>query len=178
MKKKDIPVFTGDNTIYIIIETPKGSHHKYAYDEAFRMMKLKDTLPEGTVFPYDFGFIPGTKGEDGDPMDALVLMDFPAEMNCLVECRVIGVIIAWQEEENRNIRNDRILAVPVASKIYSEITSVKDLNKYMLDQLQFFFKSYNAQKGKEFTTKLSGPSKALRLIKDSLLDNKNATASS
>ena len=62
----------------VVVETPKGSRNKYAFDPRNRVFELKKVLPAGMVFPYDFGFLPSTKGGDGDPLDVLVLMDEPA----------------------------------------------------------------------------------------------------
>jgi len=73
------------------------------------------------VFPYDFGFVPLTTGEDGDPLDILVLMDEASFPGCLVECRLIGVFEAEQEEHNKTKRNDRLIAVAHQSLLYSEI---------------------------------------------------------
>src|ERR1700745_2256355 len=81
-----------EETIHVIIETPKGCRNKYAFDQDDRIFALKKVLPAGMSFPYDFGFIPSTRAEDGDPMDVLVLMDEPAFPGCLVKCRPVGVI--------------------------------------------------------------------------------------
>src|SRR4051794_11635650 len=78
----------------IVIETPKGSHNKYKYEPKLGAMVLSTVLPEGMAFPYDFGFLPDTKGEDGDPLDVLLLMDEPAFPGCIVQARFIGVIEA------------------------------------------------------------------------------------
>src|SRR5271166_3514779 len=78
--------------IRVVIETPKGSRNKYAFDLEQRVFELKTVLPAGMVFPYDFGFVPSTRADDGDPVDVLVLMDEPAFPDCLLKCRVIGVI--------------------------------------------------------------------------------------
>jgi inorganic pyrophosphatase len=82
--------------LVVVIETPKGSRNKYAYDPDEHIFELKRVLPAGMAFPYDFGFVPSTLGGDGDPLDVLVLMDEPAFPGCKLKCRVIGVI----EEEN------------------------------------------------------------------------------
>jgi inorganic pyrophosphatase len=87
--------------VKVIIETPKGSRNKFKYDPALRMFKLSKVLPEGMVFPYDFGFVPSTKGDDGDPVDVLVLMDEPTFPGCLLECRLVGVLEAGQEEKKK-----------------------------------------------------------------------------
>jgi hypothetical protein len=82
------------NALNVVIDTPKGCRNKFAYDKKRKAYTLKTVLPHGAVFPFDFGSISGTIGEDGDPLDALVLMDEPAFVGCLVESRVIGVIEA------------------------------------------------------------------------------------
>lgn len=81
-------------TLQVIIETPRGSRNKYNFDPDQKIFTLKKVLPAGMVFPYDFGFIPDTRGGDGDPLDVLVLMDEPAVPGCLVPIRLIGVIEA------------------------------------------------------------------------------------
>ena len=97
--------------IQVIIETPKGSRNKYAFDPDQRIFELKKVLPAGMAFPYDFGFIPSTVAEDGDPVDVLVLMDEPAFPGCLLRCRLIGVIEGEQGKKKDCERNDRIVAV-------------------------------------------------------------------
>src|SRR5687767_9047039 len=88
----------------VIAETPKGSRNKFKYDERYGCFKLGGVLPVGTSFPYDFGFIPSTLGGDGDPLDALILMDEPAFPGCLIVCRLIGVIEAQQTQEGKTER--------------------------------------------------------------------------
>src|SRR3954451_24377864 len=104
------------NTITAIIETPKGSSEKYGYDPKTTLFKLKKILPAGMVFPYDFGFIPKTRGGDGDPLDVLILMDEPAFTGCLVATRLLGVIEAEQTEKGKTERNDRLIAVSANSR--------------------------------------------------------------
>src|SRR4051812_48346051 len=94
----------------VIIETPKGSQNKFVYDPGMDLFRLKKTLPMGTTFPFDFGFIPNTIGEDGDPLDVLVIMDEPSYPGCLVECRVLGILKAKQTKKKEK-RNDRVIAI-------------------------------------------------------------------
>jgi inorganic pyrophosphatase len=142
-KKKD--------TVDVVIETPKGCRNKYAYDEKAKKFRLKKILPVGAVFPFDFGFIPDTEGEDGDPIDVLVIMDEPAYPGCLVECRIIGALKAKQTERNQKVEeNHRLIAVSVVSTNYSDVTELKNVNKNMLDEIEHFFVSYNEQTGKKF----------------------------
>src|SRR6478672_156950 len=112
--------------VHVIIETPKGSGNKYSFDPKTELFKLSKILPEGLVFPLHFGFIPCTKGEDGDPLDALVLMDEPSYPGNLIECRVLGVIEAEQtEKDGEKVRNDRIVAVANESQRFLNVSSLK-----------------------------------------------------
>lgn len=156
-----------EKTIAIVIETPKGCRNKYAYDEESKAFRLKKILPAGAVFPFDFGFIPGTRGEDGDPLDVLVIMDEPMYPGCIVECRIVGALKAKQTEKDKKIEeNDRLIAVSVVSNDYSEVNELNDLNKNLLDEIQHFFVSYNEQEGKKFEPKGWADSKeASKLIK-------------
>src|SRR3954462_6402872 len=106
-----------DNSRHIVvtIETPKGSRNKIKYETPSGKFKLSKVMPEGMMFPYDFGFVPSTKAEDGDPLDVLVLTDAPLFPGCQVDCRLIGVIKAEQEKEGETTRNDRLIAVAEAS---------------------------------------------------------------
>src|SRR4051812_36568224 len=115
----ELPAFDDDEDgiVNVVIETPKGSRNKIAYDPQRKLFELKSVLPTGWAFPFDFGFIPGTRGEDGDPLDVLVLMDEPACTGCLVRSRLIGVIRAKQTERNGDRqRNDRLIAVFAKSR--------------------------------------------------------------
>src|SRR5437868_13373634 len=105
--------------VTVVIETPKGSRNKLKFDPATRKFKLSKVMPEGMMFPYDFGFVPSTKAEDGDPLDVLVLTDAPLFPGCLVECTLIGAIEAEQKEEGETERNDRLIAVATQSLLYS-----------------------------------------------------------
>jgi inorganic pyrophosphatase len=138
------------DTITAIIETPKGSSEKYNYDPETKFFKLKKILPSGMVFPFDFGFIPDTKGQDGDPLDVIVLSEFHSFPGCVVECRIIGAITAEQSEKKKKIRNDRFLAIPEQGKIFKKVNSIEDLPRQIMDELEQFFKNYNEIEGKIF----------------------------
>ena len=97
----DLPPLDGNGKIQVVIETPKGSRNKYSFDPELRIFSLKKVLPAGMTFPYDFGFVPSTKAEDGDPTDVLVLMDEPAFPGCLLKCRIIGIIEGQQGKKQR-----------------------------------------------------------------------------
>lgn len=135
----------------VIIETPKDSRNKYAFDKDLQVFVLKGVLAAGHSFPYDFGFIPQTLGGDGDPLDVLVLMDEAAFPGCLVPSRLIGVIEAEQTEKDGAIeRNDRLIAIAADSHTHSHVKSINDLNETLVEQIEHFFISYNEIKGKKF----------------------------
>ena len=157
------------DALNVIVETPKGSRYKFKYDEEQRMFKLGKLLPAGMSFPYDFGFIPSTRGGDGDPLDVLVLMDEPAFAGCLVPARLIGVIEAEQTEEGETQRNDRLIAIAVDSNEQRGVERLDDLSPNLLDQIEHFFVSYNEQRGKEFKPLgRSGPEWARELVDEGI----------
>jgi inorganic pyrophosphatase len=144
----------GENSgvLSVVIETPKGSRNKFDYEPERGVFKLGGVLTAGAVFPYDFGFVPQTLGEDGDPLDVLVLMDEPAFPGCVVDVRVIGVIEANQtERDGQTMRNDRFLTVSTASHLYQDLEKLDDLATNLLNEIEHFFASYNEIKGKKFT---------------------------
>jgi inorganic pyrophosphatase len=134
----------------VVIDTPKGSRNKFAWDEELELFSLTGVLPAGAVFPYDFGFIPNTRGGDGDPLDVLVVMDEPAFVGCLVLCRLLGVIEAKQTEKGKTERNDRLIAVSTDSRTHERLKAITDLDPVLLDEIEHFFVSYNEVKGKKF----------------------------
>jgi inorganic pyrophosphatase len=153
----------------VVIETVKGERNKFKYDPESGTFMLCKVLPCGMVFPYDFGFIPSTVGDDGDPLDVLVLMDAPCFPGCRIQCRLIGVLEARQTEDGKRERNDRLLAVAEQSHDHKDVHSIKDLNKHFLKEMEHFFVSYNEMEGKKFVP-LSwyGPKRAKKLAEKGL----------
>src|ERR1700745_2805716 len=150
----------------VIIETPKGSRNKFDYDPDSNLFMLGGLLPEGIMFPFDFGFVPSTLAEDGDPVDIMVLMDAPAHVGCLIEVRIIGIIMAEQTQDGKTETNDRLLGVAVHSYDHEDLESIGDVSKTLLDQVEEFFVSYNKQRGKKFKiTGTGGPRKAMRFLR-------------
>jgi inorganic pyrophosphatase len=151
--------------IHVIIDTPRGSRNKFKYDEELHLFKLSGVLPAGAVFPFDFGFIPATRGEDGDPLDALLLLDEPTFVGCLVQARLIGVIEAEQTEEDETVRNDRLIAVAEHSNNHRDVESINQLSGNLLEEIEHFFVSYNQAKGKTFAPRgRFGPDRAEKLL--------------
>jgi inorganic pyrophosphatase len=158
-----------DEIMQVIIETPKGSRNKYAFDPEQKVFELKKVLPAGMTFPYDFGFIPSTKADDGDPVDVLVLMDEPAFPGCLLKCRAIGIIDGEQGKKDKTERNDRIVAVEQANHSYAHIKHIDDLGKKFVKELEEFFVNYHELTGKEYRIlDVKGPGEAHRRMKDGM----------
>src|SRR3981081_1931946 len=164
-----LAAFDKEKKVQVVIETPKGSRNKYAWDQDQQIFALKKVLPEGMAFPHDFGFIPSTEGEDGDPIDVLVLMDQPVFTGCLVKARLVGVIEGKQTEKGKSERNDRMLAVAESSHTHSNINSLKDLNKDLLKELEKFLVNYHSNDRAEFKVlALKGPEAAAKCLKQAL----------
>ena len=147
-----LDAFNGEE-LTVIIETPKGSQNKYTYEPRFGAFLLDGVLPAGAVFPFDFGFVPSTVGDDGDPLDVLVLMDAAAFTGCVVASRLIGVIEAEQTENGKTFRNDRLIAVATKSITHRSLRDITDISEDLVGQIEHFFISYNAAKGKRFEPK-------------------------
>jgi inorganic pyrophosphatase len=156
-------------TIKVIIETPKGSRNKYAYDQEERIFVLKKALPAGMAFPYDFGFVPSTLAEDGDPVDVLMLMDEPAFCGCAVECRLIGVIEGEQQDGNKAQRNDRLVAVEKGNHAWANVKHIDDMGKKFVKELEDFFVNFHKLKGHKYRIlDVKGPRQALKSIQQGL----------
>jgi inorganic pyrophosphatase len=161
----------------VIIDTPKGSRNKYKYDEKLQIFKLGGVLAVGHSFPFDFGYIPNTLGEDGDPIDVLVLMDEPAFVGCLIPAKLIGVIEANQTEDGKTERNDRLIAVASNSRTHKDIKSINDLNETLVHEIEHFFVSYNEAKGKQFKSLgRFGAIKAKQLVEEGIKLSKKPNA--
>lgn len=159
----------GGKCIQVVIETPKGSRNKYAYDETQRAFELKKVLPAGMAFPYDFGFIPSTRADDGDPVDVLVLMDEPAFPGCVLKCRTIGVIEGQQGKKKDKERNDRIVAIEQENHSYAHVKHIHDLGKQFKRELEEFFVNYHELTGKKYRIlDVKGPGEAWRRIEDGM----------
>ena len=153
-----------DQHLNVVIETPKDQPNKLTYDPKAATMRLSKVLPVGMVFPFDFGFVPSTLGEDGDPLDVLVLMDAPVPAGCLVAARLVGVLRCTQRENEGSepIENDRFLAVAEEASTYRDIRDIGDLSGPLLDQIEAFFVQYNAVAGHVFKVERRQGAKAAK----------------
>ena len=127
----------------VVIETPRGSRVKYKFDEELQALRLKSVLPQGMLFPFNFGFVPQTTGGDGDPLDVLLLMDEALIPGCVATVRLIGVMAVEQTVRGEVQRNDRLLAVADTGDVYSRFTSVEDVPRQIMEGVDAFFVQYH-----------------------------------
>jgi inorganic pyrophosphatase len=149
----------------VVVETPKGSRNKFAFNSDEQTFELKKVLPAGMAFPYDFGFVPSTRADDGDPVDVLVLMDEPAFPGCLLTCRPIGVI-EGEQGVKKKVRNDRIVAIEKDAHSWADVKTVNDLGKQFVRELEEFFVDYHKLSGEQYRVLgLKGRGQARKLVK-------------
>lgn len=146
----DMPIWQGDVAL-VVIETPRGSANKLKYDIGLGAFRLDRVLPAGMSFPFDFGFIPQTLADDGDPLDVIVLLDAPVYPGCIVPARIIGDLEAEQRDGRGPWkRNDRLLAVAHASRTHAGIRTIGDVDHVLLEAIGAFFVDYHRLDGNGF----------------------------
>jgi inorganic pyrophosphatase len=164
-----LPAVSTSGDLNVIIETPKGCRNKFKYEPGLGLFIINKVLPAGSVFPFDFGFVPATLAEDGDPLDVLVLMDEPVFTGCLVPSRIVGVIEAEETQKGKTERNDRLVAVSIASEDQAKLRKLGDLDPHLLKEIEHFFESYNRMGKKEFKCLGAfGPKRAQKLVDDAI----------
>jgi inorganic pyrophosphatase len=147
----ELPALDPDSgCLNVVVDTPRGSRNKYKFDEAHGQWRLSKILPQGLSFPYNFGFVPSTQGEDGDPVDVLLLTDEPVFPGCVVPAQLIGVLEAEQTEDAKTTRNDRFIAVVETRYNPAELHSLEEMGRQRLDEIVHFFVSYNEMEGRQF----------------------------
>lgn len=154
--------------VNVVIETSKGSPNKLGYEDSLGAFTLHAVLPQGAVFPFDFGFIPSTEGGDGDPLDVLVLMEAPVPAGTVVPTRLVGVIAAEEREtDGEAVTNDRLIGVAPACALYRGLKKLDELPAPVVDEIEQFFTNYAEQQGKEFRPKgRSGARRAATLVEE------------
>ena len=154
-----------EDGVLVVIETSKGSRNKFGYHEKTGTFRLKHVLPEGSAFPYDFGFVPSTKGGDGDPLDVLVFLDEPAPLGSVVSVRLIGVIEARQRETlGEWVENNRLLGTAMPAQATAHVRTLEDLRPHLLDEIEAFFIQYNEVRGTAFEVLRRGGSDRARQL--------------
>jgi inorganic pyrophosphatase len=148
----------------MIVEIPKGSVNKYEYDGATGLFRLDRSLYSPVHYPGDYGFIPGTLAEDGDPLDVLVMVSEPSFTGCLIEVRPVGILNMVDKEEH----DEKVIAVPTHNPRYTQIHTMDQVFPHVRRELEHFFLIYKELEGKTTTTQgWGGPREARRCIVDS-----------
>jgi len=161
-----LPTRDDDGAWLAVIEATQATRHKLKYNAEWRAFVLSGVLPLGLSFPYDFGFLPSTLGDDGDPLDVLVLADEAMPAGTVAPCRIVGVIEAEQQDQGeRAERNDRLIAVAERSHRYGECRELRDVAASVLAEIEQFFVVFNAHKGGSFRPiARRGAAAAIRLV--------------
>jgi inorganic pyrophosphatase len=155
----------GEQAVRCIVESPMGSPTKFKYDPETKTFVLGHPLLKGLTYPYDWGFIPSTQAEDGDPLDVMILHDTPSFAGLVIPSQIIGVLEIEQHDGKDRERNDRLFAVPVKSHRQDELNHVDDLSKRLRKELEKFFTATAALDDKELSfLGWKGPREALALI--------------
>jgi inorganic pyrophosphatase len=166
-----LPAFAHDDVFHVVVESPRGSAVKLKHDPDLDVFSISRPLPLGLVYPYDWGFVPSTKGPDGDPIDAAVFWDVGTYPGVVIPCRAFALIKVDQrlpDGSSGRRRNDRILAIPVEARRESSLTSASALPQRVRDELDLFFVTAAALEGKDPTILgWDGPEAALELIRAS-----------
>jgi inorganic pyrophosphatase len=164
----NLPSFTDEGDVYVVVETPRGSQAKIDYDPGLKAFTLSKSLLTGLSYPHDWGFVPSTKAEDGDPIDIMVLHEAATFPGVVLTCRVIGIVEIEQNSKGKTERNDRLFAVPRDSHAEQKLKDVRDLSKPIREELEKFFKATDELE--ETTLNIlgwKGPKAAVRAIMDS-----------
>lgn len=163
----NLPPFTEDGDIYVVVETPRGSRAKFAFDPKLESFTLSKSLLTGLTYPHDWGFVPSTKADDGDPVDIMVVHDATTFPGIVLPCRVIGVLQIEQRRKGKAERNDRLFAVPRRSHSEQGLQDIRDLSKPTLQELEKFFIATDELEDKKLQIiGWKGPKAAIQAIKE------------
>jgi inorganic pyrophosphatase len=162
-----LPTFSDNGDVRVVIETPRGSRAKFNYDPELQTFTLSKSLMVGLTYPHDWGFVPSTRAEDGDPLDVMVIHDAATVPGLVLICRIIGILQIEQKSKNKSERNDRLFAVPRRSHPERGLRDVSDLSKPVQEELEKFFIATDELEDKELEIiGWKGPKVALKAIKN------------
>lgn len=133
-----IPAQPEAGIINVLIEIPGGSKNKYEFDKDLNAFALDRVLFASVKYPYDYGFVPNTLADDGDPLDGMVMMDEPTFPGCVIAARPIGMLLMIDGGD----RDEKILCVPAEDPRYNEVKSLKDIAPHRLEEIAEFFRTY------------------------------------
>jgi inorganic pyrophosphatase len=161
-----LPTWADKARIYTVVETPRGSRSKLEFDPKLNAFTLAKPLLAGLTYPYDWGFIPSTKAEDGDPLDVLLIHDAATYPGIVLRCVPIGILEVLQTRKGKQERNDRIFALPDRSPFEGDLQDVRDFPARAIQELEKFFEATDALEDKKLKfLGWHGPSRAIKSIK-------------
>jgi inorganic pyrophosphatase len=146
--------YDDDGALRLIVEAPRGSSLKLEHDPAVGLFTVSRELPLGVVYPFDWGFVPGTRGDDGDPLDAMALHHSSTYPGVLLPCRIIGMVEIVQREGKKAPQvNNRIIATPRWHTPLKDLEEASDLPRSSRRQIEQFFLTTAAMTGKQLKIK-------------------------
>ena len=159
------PGASAPGVVRTLVEIPKGSRNKYEMDEETGLIRLDRNLYTASVYPGDYGFVPGTLSEDGDPLDVIVVVNEPTYSGCLIDARVVGVFNMVDGGKG----DEKLLAVPNRDPLYAEVTERDDLPSHLLKQVEHFFMTYKQLEDSDTESRGWGDRQdALRIVRESI----------
>jgi inorganic pyrophosphatase len=163
----NLPPFTEDGDVNVVVETPRGSRAKFAYEPKLETFILSKSLLTGLTYPHDWGFVPSTKADDGDPLDIMVIHDAATFPGIVLTCRIIGILQIEQMSKGKAERNDRLFAVPRRSHAELGLRDVRDLSEPIQQELEKFFAATDELEDKKLEIiGWRGPKIAMKAIKN------------
>src|SRR5579871_252626 len=160
--------------VRMIVEIPKGSANKYEYDNSLGVFRLDRVLYSPVHYPGDYGFIPGTFADDGDPLDVLALVEQPSFSGCLIQVRPVGVLNMIDQNE----ADQKVLAVPDREPLYNEIHTLDQVSAHLRRSIEHFFNIYKELEGRQTATmgwgERSAAHEAITKARNAYLEGKRA----
>jgi inorganic pyrophosphatase len=161
-----LPTWADREHVYAVVETPRGSRAKLKFDPKLGAFTLAKPLLAGLTYPYDWGFIPSTKAEDGDPLDVLIIHDAATYPGLVLKCKPIGILELVQTAKGNKERNDRVFVVPDRSPLEGELLDIRRLPQNAIGELERFFEATDALETKKLTFEgWRGPARAAKKIR-------------
>ena len=133
-----IPAQPKPGIVNVLIEIPAGSKNKYEFDKDMQAFALDRVLFASVQYPFDYGFIPNTLADDGDPLDGMVIMDQPTFPGCVIAARPIGML----EMIDGGDRDEKLLCVPAEDPRYTDVKTLSDIAPHRLEEIAEFFRTY------------------------------------
>ena len=165
-----LPTWNDMDELVCVVESPRGSKAKFKFDPKLKVFTLNRSLILGVTYPYDWGFIPSTMAEDGDPLDVMMFHDTPTFPGVVIACEPIGALLVTQKKSGGKPGrepNHRVFAVPTGSEREHQWKDARELPKRVRKELEAFFVAAGALAGKELQIlDWVGPKEAVALIKE------------